>query len=374
MKIAICAIAYNRLDSIKRLLDSLLKAYYRSEVTLIISIDKSNTDEVEKYANAFDWKYGEKRVIAHKTNLGLKKHILSIGDFLYEFDAIVVLEDDIIVAPNFFNYTLEAVEKYQDDLTIAGISLYNYPQCIHKWQPFLPLQTDSDVYLMKVAVSWGQVWMRKQWQDFMKWYEKNNCEFSYFSHLPKTICSWGKQSWLKYHMRYCIEENKYFLFPYISLSTNNSDKGTHNSRKLTIFQTPLLYGEKCNYRFNPTIRYDAFFENEFLGDILKIAQKDLCVDFYGYKTNALKAKYWLTTRICDYRIIKSFSLEQRPYEYNIINNIEGNDLFLYDTEVKEKNTIRGGFNIRRYLFFLEYINNFQIRSLFSNFLKVLINK
>ena len=52
-KIGICIIAYNRIDSLKRVLLSLEQAYYNEEVPLIISIDKSNSDAVEQFANIF---------------------------------------------------------------------------------------------------------------------------------------------------------------------------------------------------------------------------------------------------------------------------------------------------------------------------------
>lgn len=101
--IAIVTVAYNRVKSLSRLLNSLLCADI-DNAPLIISIDKSNTNEVERYANDFIWPYGEKKkkVITHKENLGLRKHILSIGQLLDYYDAVIVLEDDIIVAPGFF--------------------------------------------------------------------------------------------------------------------------------------------------------------------------------------------------------------------------------------------------------------------------------
>ena len=52
-KIAIIAVTYNRIDSLTRLLKSLENAEYGDErPTLIISIDKSKTDAVEKFADA----------------------------------------------------------------------------------------------------------------------------------------------------------------------------------------------------------------------------------------------------------------------------------------------------------------------------------
>ena len=60
--IAIVTVAYNRVKSLSRLLNSLLCADI-DNAPLIISIDKSNTNEVERYANDFIWPYGEKKVI-----------------------------------------------------------------------------------------------------------------------------------------------------------------------------------------------------------------------------------------------------------------------------------------------------------------------
>ena len=64
MNISICCIAYNRVDSLKRLLNSLEQADYGvNKPTLIISIDKSSTAVVEKYANEYCWKFGDKLFI-----------------------------------------------------------------------------------------------------------------------------------------------------------------------------------------------------------------------------------------------------------------------------------------------------------------------
>lgn len=331
MNIAICIIAYNRIDSLKRVLNSLERSYYDEPVTLIISIDKSDTTLVEDFAKQYNWKQGKKRIIAHSENLGLRKHVLKCGDLLDEYDALIVLEDDISVAPSFFYYAKQCVEKYADDENIAGISLYNFPLNYQNQLPFTPLHSDSDVYLMQCAQSWGQVWMKKQWFAFKEWYSNNSEEFGELPHLPKAICNWPKSSWLKHHIRYCIEENKYFVYPYISLSTNNADAGTHYSNKTTLFQSQLLFGEKKFFNINPTIYYDGFFENDFLSNYFKSGKDDICIDFYGEKGNKLNKRYWLTRKKKSYKIISSYSLSYKPYEFNIINNVKGQEVFLYDT-------------------------------------------
>lgn len=370
MDIAICIIAYNRLDSLKRVLASLEKGYYDSSVTLIVSIDKSDTTIVEDYAKQYNWKFGEKRVVTHSLNLGLRKHVLQCGDLLNEYDALIVLEDDISVAPSFYYYAKQCVEKFFDDPKIAGISLYNFPLNYHNNLPFNPLHSDSDVYFMQCAQSWGQVWMKKQWFAFKEWYLKNSEEFGEQAHLPKSICKWPKSSWLKYHTRYVIENNKYFVYPYISLSTNNGDIGTHYGKSTTLFQSKLLYGKKRLFKLDPVISYDGFFENEMLYEVFGYDRQSLCVDFYGQKDNALKRRFWLTRKKKPYKIVKAFPLALKPYEWNILNNEEGKELFLYDTEECVHNRFK---SLDRkyflYLYNLDLVGFRQIRRQIILFLK-----
>lgn len=81
--IGIVVIGYKNALGIKRLLDSLEKAYYnKKNIKLIISIDYSGDDTVEKIANDFEWKYGEKIIKAYKSNLGLREHILKSPEII----------------------------------------------------------------------------------------------------------------------------------------------------------------------------------------------------------------------------------------------------------------------------------------------------
>jgi len=329
--IGICVITYNRIESLKRLLHSLSNAQYPHEVDLIISVDKSNTEEVANYAKNFKWQHGHKEVITHDLNLGLRKHVLSCGELLNRYDALVVLEDDISVAESFFYFAEQCVTKFKDNNNIAGISLYCPPLNPYCGLPFIPLHSDSDIFLMQVAQSWGQVWMKNQWHEFVKWYECNNEEFEDMPHLPKAICNWKHNSWLKYHDRYCIEKNKFFVYPYLSLSTNHSDAGTHNATTQTFYQSPMLFGAKNDFNLNGTIAYDGFFENLNLINYIEFAPKDICIDFYGLKENRENKRFWLTCKNFPFRIVKSYSLSMKPYEFNVINNIGGNELFIYDT-------------------------------------------
>lgn len=97
---------------------------------------------------------------------------------------------------------------------------------------------------MQIAMSWGQVWMRESWNRFYKWYK--NESYLQLKDIDDIYCfkEWGEKSWLKYHIAYCIKENKYFVYPYTSYSTNCADKGTHIASNLFVFQTPLKWSKK----------------------------------------------------------------------------------------------------------------------------------
>lgn len=355
LDIAICVVGYNRPGPIKRLLTSLSNAEYMGHcVKLYISIDKSNDNSVTSVADEYVWPYGEKDVILHEKNLGLRKHILSCGNLLENHDAIIVLEDDVVVSPSFYTYAAQCVEKYKDNDEIAGISLYGFIMNHHNHLTFWPMKTDSDVYLMQFAQSWGQVWMKNQWNDFMKWYSSNSDDdFIMTPHLPDSIGTWPKSSWLKYHIRYCIENDKYFVYPYSSLTTCFSDVGVHTKADSTYSQTPISFGLQTSFKVSPTVRYDAFFESMNVLDFLSEYKGSLCVDFYGEKRNREKRRYWLTREIADYKVIKSYAIDYKPYELNVLyDNIGGDDLFLYDTDCIEKNPRSRQHIDRKYYFYL----------------------
>ncbi len=335
MDIAICLIAYNRLNSIKRLLLSLDNAVYPCPVKLYISVDKSDVDAIHEISTDFHWKYGEKEVIRHNKNLGLRKHILECGNLLQKHDALIVLEDDIVVAPGFYLFAQATVKQYVDRNDVAGISLYGFSVNYHSCQPFTPVKENSDVFLMQNAQSWGQVWMKKQWREFKIWYEKNNGVFGLLPHLPKSICSWGDKSWLKYHTRYCIENDKYFVYPYDSYTTCFSDVGEHTKDATPLFQTPLSQARSLQLELCPTVRYDCYFENQDIFKWLGLSKNELCIDYYGDNGNQVKCRYWLSRIVMPYKVVKSYGLLLRPYELNIKYSVPGNDVFLYDTTEEE---------------------------------------
>lgn len=334
---AIVLVAYNRLAGLKRIVHSLENVDYggRNDIDLIFSIDNSGSSAVEEYAQEYQWAFGKKIIRTFPERQGLKNHILQCGDYTMQYDIIAVLEDDIYVSDSMYYYALQAAEYYWDDDRIAGFSLYSFQKNWLKWLiRFEPQNSPYDAFFLKVAQSWGEIWTRNKWPKFKEWYLKHDT-FEKSAKIPQALNSWPESSWLKYHDRYCIETGRYFVYPYVSLSTNYSDVGEHNSFPITDHQVELQYGKK-KYSFVPfsqdCVIYDEFMEREHLGRFLNIPDDDLTVDIWGNKPKEYYKRYVLTLDCLPYKIIRSFSLALRPAELNIITGNEGNDIYLYDRQ------------------------------------------
>jgi hypothetical protein len=327
----IVVVAYNRLNSLTRLLSSLKNAKYNLNVKLIISIDKGNNKEVLEYANIFEWNYGEKEVIYQKENLGLKKHILKCGDLTKIYTSIILLEDDLYVSPYFYEYATQSIDFYYEDNNISQISLYSYPINNFTKDKFEVFNDASDNYFLKVASSWGQIWTNKQWIKFREWFKENDLSISKNDNLPDFVIKWKETSWLKYFIKYNQEKNKYVVYPKVSLTSNFSDAGTNNPlNEIYLYQTNLMMEEK-EYKFkkldSSKAIYDVYFEldtlisNSFINEY-----EDIEFDLYGSKRlSKIKSKYLVSIKSCK-KPIETYGLVMKPHELNIRNKIEGKDI------------------------------------------------
>ena len=172
--IPIVVVAYNRIESLKRILGSLLQAEYPAQgAELIISIDRGDNADVLDYARAFSWPFGEKQVIYQEKNLGLKAHILKCGGLTQAHDGIILLEDDLYVSPDFYRYALECYDFVADKPEIAGVALYNHRLSQLTEKVFEPLEDGFDNWYFRYACSWGQMWTKAQWAAFSAWLAEN---------------------------------------------------------------------------------------------------------------------------------------------------------------------------------------------------------
>lgn len=355
MKPAIIAIAYNRPEALKRLLCSIENAVFPEGDTceLIISVDKSDSDDVVRVANEFVYTHGKKTVLARSERMGLREHVLACGDLTQNYDSIIVLEDDLYVSPHFYGYAVDALTFSEGDDRIGAVSLYNHLFNVHTREPFEAIDDGYDNYYLQIASSWGQAYTAKQWNAFRKWYDRNSNKSLVHPLVPANISGWSDRSWLKYYIVYLIETGKYCLYPRVSMTTNFADEGTHACKQDNDLQVPLAGGNIRRTEFSTLdvshAVYDPFFEPvgymengcvKFAFSDPKIREHEpVLTDLYGSKpveriVSDLKGnteiRYVLSSASLPYSRIGGFGRRMRPLEANIVYNVSGDVFHLYD--------------------------------------------
>lgn len=362
----IVVIAYNRPDSLNRVLRSIQNASYPNrDITLIISIDFWNTNNpCYSIAKNFEWKYGNKEVIKHQDNLGLRKHVLFCGDLSQKYEAVILLEDDIVVAPYFYHYAQAACSFYYNKEEVMGVGLFSHAYTGYSKLPFYPLKNGFDTYYGKWVVTWGECFLKNQWKKFRQWYDSKGQRLEYRDTIPSQITNWSDSSWSKYMDYYMDETDKYFVVPYEAYTTNCADMGEHYRKSTTAWQASMQYGKRpfSFAELDTAVRYNFFFENmdiEKFKYFLGLPNNNILIDLYGQCKGIEHYEYCLSTRVLNYRVINSFALEMRPIEQNVFQNIEGEGIYLYDIKTRNKSKkgahLKQIFRIYKYYYpFLQY--------------------
>lgn len=339
IKPAIVAVGYNRIESLKRLLLSVENADYSSDdITLIISIDcGDNIDEMKKMSNDFKWTHGNKIVRAFDVRQGLKKHILQCGDLSYEYGAVIVLEDDLLVAPDYYGFAEQAINYYSENENVAGVGLYSHEWNGYAFCPFQKRIIDADAFAGQFSITWGQCWCKERWKDFRKWYDENKV-YRPIDNIPERINRWSEQSWGKFFVKYLVERNLFYIVPYNSLTTNFSEIGEHSKVSNANYQVGLSQTHNKHYilrEFGDLVKYDIFFEPILdTKQLFNIAEEEITVDLNATRKRRIKTRYILTTKMMKYDVVQKFGLQLRPIEMNVIYGIRGDSIMLYDTSKK----------------------------------------
>ena len=349
-RIGLIVVGYNRLESMARLLRSLLEAEYDAmNVPLVISIDCSDNQPLYQYVESFEWPYGEKYVFIRQTKLGLKEHILQCGDLTTYFKAIILLEDDLYVSKEFYRYACAAINIYKDEEKIAGISLYKNEMNGYVGFPFVPVNNGIDVFAIQAVSTWGECWTQRMWSGFRKWYASGEVDFVSLE-MPCQIKSW-REAWSKYFNAYMVLMDKFFVYPHISLTTNFNDAGVHGGAEAVAVQVQLLAGNRSwqMLPFSELVKYDIFLNRLGLETDLDLSKSELCIDLFGNNPNLAKRRYLLSVRKLNFPIVRTFALNLRPIEMNVIFRLQGEGIYLYDTNASEVDTrIQSGSNLAMY--------------------------
>lgn len=121
-----------------------------------VESDRARCLAAREIVNEIDWPC-QVRTLFRDHNLGCKQAVSSALDWFFEQEEMgIILEDDLVIDPSFFQFCTELLHKYKDDTRVATISGNNF-QC---GQP----RGDASYYFSKFLQVWGFATWRRSWQ------------------------------------------------------------------------------------------------------------------------------------------------------------------------------------------------------------------
>jgi Predicted glycosyltransferases len=154
---------YNRPSHTRQLIASLKNNDLARESRLFIYSDAPKTledtamvNEVRQFIHTIDG-FEEVTIIERKKNRGLANSIVDgVTTLIKQYGRVIVLEDDLVVAPYFLRFMNDALEKYKDEPRVGHIQACDFTQDAN-----LP-----DTFLIKWTGSWGWGTWERAWRFF----------------------------------------------------------------------------------------------------------------------------------------------------------------------------------------------------------------
>jgi hypothetical protein len=175
--------AYNRIDTLEKIIDSLPLDADRK---VLISIDGPRLDGatknsflVRELCEQFRSKFPTQvQVIDREINLGLQDHcVMAMKEFFSRFESGIVLDDDIIPSISFYQYMDYFLNTFDGKGDI---------KIVNGWTPLFPNETRNRFHTTKYFVSWG--W--GTWATFF-----NQVDFGLINY--DTDAEWWRQGTLR---------------------------------------------------------------------------------------------------------------------------------------------------------------------------------
>ena len=154
---------YNRPLHVRRSIESLLANELAKKSELYIFSDAAkdeatqpNVNEVRQFIHSIKG-FKEIHYVERTENWGLARNIIDgVTRLVNEYGRVIVLEDDLIVAPYFLQFMNDALETYKDEDNVCHIQACDFTK-----DPILP-----DTFLIKLTGSWGWATWKRAWKLF----------------------------------------------------------------------------------------------------------------------------------------------------------------------------------------------------------------
>ena len=284
---------FNRPELTARVFAAIRQA--KPQKLLVVADGARFSEEAEKcqktreIINRVDW---ECEVLTNFSdiNLGCRQRISSGLDWVFsEVEEAIILEDDCLPAPSFFNFCQNLLERYRHDERIMHISGNNFQDG--------QSSNNYSYYLSKYTHVWGWASWRRAWKHYdvtiKTWSEYKNskmissiCESvgeqKYWTDIFENVFNNAIDTWDYQWLYTCWFQSGLSVLPQSNLVSNvgfGSD-ATHTKGKTFLSQLPIL--DIWNINHPPFILRDKFAD-------------DYTLD-YHYGGNSLKASNKLISK------------------------------------------------------------------------------
>jgi hypothetical protein len=160
----IALFVYKRPEHTRRTIEALMRCPEFANSPVYVFCDGAKTskdietvDEARKVARGLLEERVHFKISA--VNIGLANSIISgITELCERYGRVIVVEDDLVVAPVFLSYMNAALDRYSDDKEVMQVSGYMYP---------MPeLQGRNTAFFLPVTTSWGWGTWERAWNQF----------------------------------------------------------------------------------------------------------------------------------------------------------------------------------------------------------------
>jgi glycosyltransferase involved in cell wall biosynthesis len=254
---------YNRVSKLKRCIEALKKNPECPNMDIIFfsdgykkESDKENIQEVRDYINNLT---GFRTVIKHyrEKNLSTGPNFRTGLTYLSEnYERFIIVEDDLIVSPNYIKYLTDALEFYKDDKSVFCVTAYVFPIKATDY-PY-----DTIVYKRFCSYGWGGwgdrftnvIWDNEELRQLMLTSPGFNKRLNAEGHdlvrmLVKQIN--GKISTWDIQMQVHVAENRLkVIYPTLSKVSNiGFDEESTNTSGVNYLITPIDKGVKRIFKY-----------------------------------------------------------------------------------------------------------------------------
>lgn len=278
----IALFVYNRLNHAKKTIEALKKNYLAPQSELYIFSDApkniDSKDSVEKVREYLKTINGFKSIIIieRKTNYGIEKSIITgVTDLINRYGKIIVLEDDLVSAPNFLSYMNEGLELYKNEEKVFSITGYSYTTNLNN-------SYKDSTYFLNLSSAWSWATWKDKWRYFnectddvkvlkkdRKVRKKFNFDDSYdFAGMLEEQVAKGSTTWDICWYWSTFKENGLTLYPQKALVKNIGfdGSGVHCGRSK---EFDVVLDEKFDFIFTENIEENVYMRNKVVNELKK---------------------------------------------------------------------------------------------------------